>query len=168
MNGLFMRYAMFFLLAGLTGPALSAGPDPDEEEIRTVQTRLHEAWNRHDMKAFSNLFAEDADFVNVAGAWWKGRTEIENKHASVHASIFRESTLTIDDVQIRFLTRDIALAHVLTSLTGQKTPEGAPVPPRKAILTQVLQKQNGKWLIVAAQNTDVRLAVIPPAGPPKS
>jgi uncharacterized protein (TIGR02246 family) len=159
---------MIVLLAGLAGPGQGAGQSPDEAEIRRAVTGLREAWNRHDMKAFASEFAEDADFVNVAGAWWKGRAEIEQKHAAVHATVFRESTLSIDELDIRFLTPEVAVAHVLTSLVGQKTPEGAPVPPRKALLTQVLQKRNGKWMIVASQNTDVRAAVPASAEAPKN
>ena len=133
-----------------------ADQNSDEAEIRQTVMGLQEAWNGHDMKAFANLFAEDADFVNVAGAWWKGGAEIEQKHRDSHATIFRDSTLSIEQVDVRFLTTDIAIAHVLTALVGQKMTDGTVVSRRRALLTQVLQKQDGKWLIVASHNTDVR------------
>jgi uncharacterized protein (TIGR02246 family) len=144
---------------GSTG---AADQNSDEATIRQTVIGLQDAWNRHDMKAFANLFAEDADFVNVAGAWWKGRSEIEQKHQASHATIFRDSTLSVEEVDIRFLTPDIAIAHVSTSLVGQKTPDGTVVPQRRTLLTQVLQKQSGKWMIVASHNTDIR----PPTPPP--
>ena len=31
-----------------------------------------ETWNAHDMKAFAELFRDDAEFVNVYGMWWTG------------------------------------------------------------------------------------------------
>jgi len=138
------------------GSASSAGQNSDEAAIRQTVMGLQEAWNRHDMKAFASLFSEDADFVNVAGSWWKGRAEIERKHSAAHATIFRESTLSIEEVHVRYLTPEVAVAHVLTSLVGQKMPDGTPASTRRALLTQVLQKQNGKWMIVASQNTDIR------------
>jgi uncharacterized protein (TIGR02246 family) len=141
--------------------ASGADQNSDEAAIRHTVMGLQEAWNRHDTKAFANLFAEDADFVNVAGAWWKGRAEIEEKHRASHATIFRDSTLSVEQVYVRFLTPDIAIAHVLTALIGQKMADGTMVSPRRALLTQVLQKQSGKWLIVASHNTDVR----PPTPP---
>ncbi len=147
---------MILLLGSLMGPGRNAGQGADKAGVCKAVMRLQEAWNHHDMKAFADQFTKGADFVNVAGRWWKGRAEIEEKHAAAHATIFRESTLSIDDVQIRFLTPEIAVAHVLTSLAGQKTPDGDPVAPRKAILTQVLKKQNGKWMIDVSQNTDIR------------
>jgi uncharacterized protein (TIGR02246 family) len=155
---------MIILCGGLLmGSASSADQNSDQTAVRQTVMGLQEAWNRHDMKAFASLFAEDADFVNVAGAWWKGRAEIEQKHRAVHETIFRDSTLSIEEVDIRFLTPDVAIAHVLTALVGQKTPDGTVVPPRRALLTQVLQKQSGKWMIVASHNTDVR-----PPTPPAS
>src|SRR5256885_9944006 len=49
----------------------------------------------------SSLFSQDADVVNVVGWWWKSRSELESKLARAHAFLFRESTLTITDVQIK-------------------------------------------------------------------
>jgi uncharacterized protein (TIGR02246 family) len=151
----------------ITGPLRSFGQSRDETEIRAVEMGLQEAWNHHDMKAWANLFTEDADFVNVAGWWWKGRAEIEKKHTEIHAYIFRDSTLTIGEVQTKFLTPEIAVVHVLWSLTGNRNPDGSDGQPRKGIFTQVLKKQNGKWLIAAAQNTDSRPEVPPAMGPPR-
>lgn len=166
MNGQILRPVLLALVTVLAGPAFSAGQSRDEADIRKLETGLQEAWNHHDMRAWANLFAEDADFVNVVGWWWKGRPEIERKHTDAHAFIFRESTLSIDEVHIRFLTPQIAVVHVLWSLVGQKKPDGTPGPPRKGIFMQVLQKREGKWLISAAQNTDSISEVPVPKGPP--
>jgi uncharacterized protein (TIGR02246 family) len=152
---------MIILCCSLLMGSAGADQNSDQAAIRQTVMGLQDAWNRHDMKAFASLFTEDADFVNVAGAWWKGRAEIEQMHRASHATMFKESTLSIEAVDIRFLTPDIAIAHVLTGLVGQKMPDGTVVPPRRALLTQVLQKQGGKWMIVAAHNTDVR----PPTPP---
>ena len=155
------------LMACWLGPQRLAAQTPDEAEIRKVEMSLQDAWNQHDMKAWTSFFTEDADFVNVAGWWWKGRGEIEKKHAAIHAYMFRDSTLTIDEVHTRFLTPEIAVVHVSWTLVGHKNPDGSVGQPRKGIFTQVLQKGNGKWLIAAAQNTDSRPEVPPLMGPPK-
>lgn len=42
-------------------------------EVTHVVNAFADAWNRHDMEAFAQLFAADAEFVNVVGLWWKGR-----------------------------------------------------------------------------------------------
>jgi uncharacterized protein (TIGR02246 family) len=68
----FLRFVILGLVTALGGLAFSADQSQDESEIRNVMMALDEAWNHHDMKAFANQFAEDADQVNVAGWWWKG------------------------------------------------------------------------------------------------
>jgi uncharacterized protein (TIGR02246 family) len=139
----------------------------DEAEIHKTLTDMREAWNRHDAKAWASLCTEDGDVVNVVGWWWKGRPQIEKKVGDAHAFIFRESTLTHDEVHIRFLTSQIAVVHVLWSMVGQKKLDGTPGQPRKGIETDVLQKQAGKWLIAAFQNTDSVPEVPFPTGPAK-
>src|SRR5216684_5399303 len=141
---------------GDTASTKALGPDhsQDEAEIRDVQKRQAEAWNRHDAKGYAELFAEDGDVVNVVGWWWKGRPQIEKKLTEAHAFMFRESTLSNNEVHIKFLTSEIAVVHVLWSMVGQKSPDGTPGQPRKGIETHVLQKQGGKWLVAAFHNTD--------------
>jgi ketosteroid isomerase-like protein len=45
----------------------------DEKAIKDVLRDFADAWNRRDAKAFSLVFAEDADFTNVVGMSAQGR-----------------------------------------------------------------------------------------------
>ena len=144
--------ALLVLMTGSGITALGAQSAGEEAEIRDLQARQQEAWNRHDARAYAALFAEDGDVVNVVGWWWKGRNEIERNLTAAYAVVFRDSTLKIDDVQIRFLARDVAVAHVRWSMEGAKTPPGIP-EPRQGIQIQVLQKRDRVWRIAAFQNT---------------
>jgi uncharacterized protein (TIGR02246 family) len=159
-----------FLLLALAAflPAASGGEhSQDEADIRTLETQQQVAWNHHDAKAYANLFTEDGDVVNVVGWWWKGRAEIEQKLAAAYAYVFRESTLTVTEVDVKFLTPQIAVAHVRWSMVGARTPPGM-AEPRQGIQTQVLQKRDGKWLIAAFQNTNGVPEKPFPAGPPSA
>ena len=98
------------------------------------------------------MFTDDGDIVNVVGWWWKGRAEIESKLTAAFAFVFRDSTLTITEVDVRFLSPEVAIAHVRWTMTGAKTPPGIP-EPREGIQIQVLRKTAGRWLITAFQNT---------------
>ena len=147
-------------------PSPGAAQSSAEAAIRQVQVRQAEAWNRHDARAYASLFTDDGDVVNVAGWWWKGRSEIERKLTDAFAVMFRESRLTIADVQVRMLTPEIAVAHIRWTMTGAKAPPGIP-EPRQGIQTQVLRKQNGEWLIAAFQNTNrIPERAFPRAGAP--
>jgi uncharacterized protein (TIGR02246 family) len=132
--------------------AFAADQSQDQSAIRALEARQQEAWNHHDAKAYASLFAEDGDCVNVVGWWWKGRAEIEKKLTDAYVYVFKESTLTITNVDIRFVTLDVAVAHVRWTMTGARTPSGLPVP-QQGIQTHLLQRVGGQWLIAAFQNT---------------
>lgn len=153
MNKRRFGFAILTWLIAATVPSLVVGQNPDEAEIRNLQARQADAWNRHDATAYAELFITDGDVVNVVGWWWKGRPEIEKKLAAGFAFVFRESTLSITDVQVKFVSPDIAIAHVLWTMTGARTPPGIP-EPRQGIQIQLLRKTAGKWLISSFQNTN--------------
>ena len=141
--------------------------EQDKADIRNLQNQQADAWNRHDAKAYASLFKEDGDCVNVVGWWWKGRAEIEKKLTDAYLFVFKESVLTIKDVDVKFLGVDLAVAHVRWTMTGARTPRGIP-EPQQGIQTQVLQKQSGKWQIAAFQNTNAIPEMPFPKGPPPS
>ena len=147
--------------------ASCASSEEEAAAIRQVEMKQQEAWNRHDAKAYANLFTQDGDCVNVVGWWWKGRAEIEKKLTAAYAFVFRESVLTITDVDVKFPAPEMAIAHVRWTMVGARTPEALP-KPQQGIQTQLLQRQKGKWLIVAFQNTNALPDMPFPQGPPPS
>jgi uncharacterized protein (TIGR02246 family) len=147
--------------------AATAFAQADEVAIREVQARQAAAWNAHDAAAYARLFTEDGDVVNVLGWWWRGRDAIQSKLSDAFAWVFRDSTLTITDVQTRFLDPSTAVAHVRWTLDGAKVPPGAQVPPREGIQVQVLRQVSGRWLIASFQNTNSVPEAPFPKGPPK-
>jgi uncharacterized protein (TIGR02246 family) len=125
----------------------------DNLAIRALATQQADAWNHHDAKAYAELFTEDCDVVNVVGWWWNGRVELERKLATAYTTMFKSSTLTFTDVQIRFLTPQLAIAHMRWTMTGATPPPGMP-QPKQGIQILLVQKQADKWLINAFQNTN--------------
>lgn len=152
MNHLKFGLLVLCVMVGSSGRS-SADTARDEVEIRALAMRQAETWNRHDAKAYADLFAIDADVVNVVGWWWKGRAEVELKLTAAYANMFKHSTFIITDVKVRFLTSRVAIAHVHWTMSGAKPPPGLP-EPRQGIQTLVLQMHSGKWLIDALQNTN--------------
>ena len=153
MHGWRFQLGWLSLIAVSALPVTAVGQTPDERDIRNVQTQQADAWNRHDAAAYARLFTEEGDVVNVVGWWWRGRAEIETKLTAGFAFVFRESRLSITDVSVRFVSDDIALAHVRWTMVGARTPPGMP-EPRQGIQLQVLKKTGGKWLIASFQNTN--------------
>jgi uncharacterized protein (TIGR02246 family) len=129
-------------------------------EVNRVVAAFADTWNRHDIGALAELFAPDAEFVNVVGMWWKGRTEIKQAHEFTHSTIFRNSRLTIADASIRLPTPELAIARARWRLEGHTSPEGATLPPRDGILVYLVALKDGKWSIIDTQNTDVIEGVV--------
>jgi ketosteroid isomerase-like protein len=164
-------FSVMALLHFFTAAFVLAAPN-DEEEVRNLVASFATAWNHHDMDAFGKLFAPDADFVNVAAIRWKGRQAIQVHHAYSHGTIpadapgfsdqerthygiFRTSTLRFTQIEVRFLRQDVAVVHASSELLGDaRTPD-----PRRTLVTFVLTRQNGGWLIAAAQNTEMNRTV---------
>ncbi|USQ80355.1 SgcJ/EcaC family oxidoreductase [Ornithinimicrobium faecis] len=118
-----------------------------------------QAWGRGDADAIAALFADDADFVNVVGFWWTRREQIRHNHAYGFEHIFPGSTMTIERQRVRDLG-DTAVVHALWRIDGQRAPSTArrQADPgaRRGIFTFVVHRgDDGAWLAVAAQNTDI-------------
>ena len=124
-------------------------------EVERVVAAFAEAWNRHDMEAFAELFAPDAEFVNVVGMWWKGRAEIKAAHEFTHSTMFKSSRLTILETSVRFLVPELAIARSRWLLENHVGPDGEPLPARHGVLVNVLILRDGRWSIIDAQNTDI-------------
>ncbi len=136
----------------------------DRAAIARTVVNFVDAWNKHDAHAFAMTFTEDADFTNVAGVHAEGRARIESFHASVFAGIFKESHQTVQIRSIRFLTPALAAVDIDWEMIGAKSPDGAPRPPRKGLLSWVMARQSdGSWLIQVMHNTELTA----PAPPPK-
>ena len=123
----------------VTSASAQSGP---EEAV----SGLMAAWNLKDAQAFASQFTEDATFVNVNGTLWIGKKDIEDRHAK--AGIFRSSHAEIKPDSVRLLRPGIALVHVSWTITGDpRDPQ-----PRSYLMTMVVSKRDGRWLIIAAQN----------------
>lgn len=145
-------FVMLILTSSIACSALANTPE-DGAAIRALATGQATAWNRHDAKAYAALFTVDSDVVNVVGQWWTGRTQIERKLTLAFATMFKNSTLTFTDVQVRFLTPDLAVAHMRWVMTGATPPARFP-PIKQGIQTLLVRKQANAWLIDVVQNTN--------------
>jgi uncharacterized protein (TIGR02246 family) len=154
MTGSLRTLAILGTALTMTHTTPVAAQASDEAEIRAVATRQGDTWSSHDAKGYAALFTEDCDVVNVLGWWWKGRSEVESKLTAAFAFVFRESKLTITDVQVRFLKPDVAIAHAHWTMTGAKNPTGGAPEPGAGIQTLVFTRAAGHWLIAAFQNTN--------------
>ena len=116
-----------------------------------VPAAFQAAWNEHDMTAFGSLFAEDATFVNRFGHYVRGVDEIVELHVPIHETIYSDSTLENELIDVSNIANDVAIIHFWSRLaTGEAHPAG----PHNidTLILSVLVKQHEKWRIRALEN----------------
>jgi uncharacterized protein (TIGR02246 family) len=122
----------------------------DEAAIRGIFTSFTKSWDQPGMPGFEALFTEDADFVVITGRWLKGRAEIVRYHRELLQGVYAGSRSLPPSTTVRFLTSDIAIAHVASG--AHYTRDGAE-HVRTGLATATLVKRGEKWLITAFHNT---------------
>ena len=127
------------------------GGATDEAAIRSAIGVLQSGWNSHDMTLYMSVISPDANFVNVNGWWWQGHKEIKDAHVRAHETAFKVSKAEVVTKKIRFLKPDMAVTHAAWKVYGDVRNAAA----RDYIMTLVLRKNNGRWLITDAQNGSV-------------
>ncbi len=123
------------------------------EAIADVVARLEQAQQTESVDEFVSLFREDAIWTTGGGRFLDGRSEIEAFTQSVLPGAMAEFTQTYEVVKVLFVRPDVAAVKVrqrYVTLEGapiEDAPEGSP--------TYVMATEDGRWVLVAAQNTVV-------------
>jgi len=109
------------------------------------------AWNAHDMSALGALFHPDATFVNRFGHYVKGVEEIVAMHALIHATIYSDSTLENELIDVKQIGDGAAVLHFWSRLTTGVAHPAGPHAVDTSILA-VLTRQDDAWKIQALEN----------------
>jgi uncharacterized protein (TIGR02246 family) len=118
-----------------------------EDAPRAFQT----VWNRHDMEALRPLFHDDATFVNRFGRYVRGIDAIVDMHVPIHVTVYSDSTLDNELIDVIPLGADAAVVHFWSRLVaGPAHPAGAHAVD--TLILAVLTRQDGVWRIKALEN----------------
>jgi uncharacterized protein (TIGR02246 family) len=127
--------------------------DTEIAAIGRVVATLQHAQQNELPEEFIGLFRDDAIWTTGHGRRLDGRAEIAEFTRRVLPGAMAESTATYEPVQVLFIRPDVAAVKVRqrpVALTGEPLAgenEGSPL--------YVMAKEDGRWLIVAGQNTIV-------------
>ena len=141
---------LFAVSALMSQEAQQTDRAADREAILTILTRWQDAWNRHDMRAYASLYHEDGVWVLWTGSVWSGRQAIEEGHAEVHKTVFRNSVQRERLEELTFVGQDAAVVRFCSALTGDERAPDQLIRSRKFL---VVTKRNGMWRIGWGQNT---------------
>lgn len=116
-----------------------------------VPQAFQAAWNAHDMTAFGALFHSDARFVNRFATYTRGAEAIVELHRGIHETIYRDSTLRNELIDVDEVAEGVAIVHFWSRLAaGAAHPAG----PHQVdtLLQAVVVERDGAWRIQAAEN----------------
>jgi uncharacterized protein (TIGR02246 family) len=138
----------------------SIGSRDDEKLIDNQVNRMISDWNTHEFKNLDQYATEDVDWVNIVGMWWKGRTDVKKAHQITFDHFFNRVPFTRKSLAIKFLTNDVAIAHLVCHVGSLFPPDGIDrvtnrTPETDDLLTLIYVKRNGIWLLSAGQNTTI-------------
>jgi uncharacterized protein (TIGR02246 family) len=127
--------------------------------LENIVRQLEAAWNAMDGLAFAAPFAADAEFVNIRGEYFRGRSAIAAGHTALFQGIYAGSTNHCAVEGARVLRPEVALVRVHSVLHAP----GGPLAGRHAArFSLVLTKEGDTWEIAALHNT-----LEAPPGPPR-
>jgi uncharacterized protein (TIGR02246 family) len=121
------------------------------ERPEDAAVEFQTAWNRHDMEALRKLFQEDATFVNRFGHYVRGVDEIVALHAPIHETIYSDSTLDNEVIDVILVADSVAVVHFWSRLTvGTAHPAGPHAVD--TLILAVLTRHDNAWRIKALEN----------------
>jgi uncharacterized protein (TIGR02246 family) len=124
----------------------------DERAIQDILERFEAAWNSYDSVSIAALFVEDANFIHIFGGQLDGRAAIEASHRVIFDTIYKGSHASFTLRSVRFVRPDVAIALARAHVQFKEGNERCEIETRP---TLVVVKEQGKWHVVAFQNTKI-------------
>ena len=121
-----------------------------DKELHALVAHLEKSWNSYDSQSFASVFAEDADFIHILGAYFNGRENIEKGHRAIFDTIYKGSHNQLQVHKIRALSEDVAVVFTQATLDFFQGENKVRIQSRP---TMVTQRKNGGWEIAVFQNT---------------
>jgi len=126
----------------------------DDTQIRGLVKTIENGWSAKDGKLFAQPFSENADYVVVNGMHLKGRVAIAEGHQRIFDSFYKETNIKAEVKSIRFIRKDVAIAHVTSHMTGVSNNQQVDT---RSLITLTIEKTPEGWQVAAFQNTQVTM-----------
>lgn len=126
-----------------------------EAPVRQAVQAFYAAFNSHGFDRAADFTTDDWNHVNPYGGRTHGRAEVLRELHQVHGSFLKGVSDNIEQMDVRFADKDVAVATVVSRMSTFTTPDGVKHDNEPHIRSFVLVHRNGRWLIMQDQNTVV-------------
>lgn len=125
-----------------------------DRATRALLGKFATTWNAKDVPALGALFAEDADFVDIAGNLANGRREIERLHQFPFSTGLKAAKISEESLTIRDLGGGIVSGDLRWKNVGAIGRDGQPAPPQFGNLFFIARVDGDVASFVSARNTN--------------
>ena len=148
----------FFLLAAINLISfVGKGQNSrDREDVNKVIAAFQADFNDGEFKNAEQYSTADWEHINPGGGIDKGRDSVLKTVRAMHQTFLKGVTMRIESMEIRFLTRDVAIADVIHQVDTYITPDGMKHEDERHIKTYVIVKKKQKWLLAHDHNTVIQ------------
>jgi len=133
------------LSAARSRAQMASNRDADTAAIKQTVAAFADTWNSHDAHGVAMRYVEDGDFSSVKGEPSHGRKELEDHYTTIFSTFLKNAHTTDTVRSIRFLGPDLANVDIDWLVTEPNAPGGV---LRKGLLTWIVTKRNGQWMIM--------------------
>ena len=145
-------------LLAVAAAALLAIPKParaiDAGASAAIDKATHDfvsAWNAHDVKKMTDVFAPEADLINPFKRIAKGRAEIGKLFTEEQTGPMKASIYKIDNTTMRQIGSDVVVVDWDANLTGITGADGSTQPPFPHHVTTLFVKRGEAWKLESAR-----------------
>jgi uncharacterized protein (TIGR02246 family) len=143
------------VIVGLFLTVPFAAPSEDREAaVRTTILAFYKAFD-DGFVGPADYAAEDWNHINPYGGRDRGREATLKTVRGVHQTFLKGTTDTIENMDIRFATEDVAVGTVNSVMSPFTSPDGVKHAVQRNIRTFVVVKHGERWLIMQDHNTTV-------------
>lgn len=149
------RAAVFAAVALWSAGALAAAQTPsDDEALLAIPRSFSAAWARGSGDELGALIKADTDFITVGGLWLHGKRDFALYHDRLLKNRFRGSTITPPEIRVQHVRADLGIVRWSWRIVGDRNADGSARPPRVGLMSMLVEKRAGRWLVIASQNTN--------------
>jgi uncharacterized protein (TIGR02246 family) len=145
--------AVSALMLVMTFPLLSLSDDR-EADVRTVIQSFYKAFDEG-FTGPADYAAEDWNHINPSGGRASGREATLREVREVHKSFLKGTTDTIEKLDVRFASPDVAVGTVVSVMSPFTSRDGVKHGMERHIRTFVVVKRGEGWRIMQDQNTTI-------------
>jgi uncharacterized protein (TIGR02246 family) len=158
--------AVVSMAAILGGPAMMAETagavsTADQQGIQTTLDAFGSTLTKMDFDAFSTLFTDDADFVNIVGMHWHGKAQIVKAHRVVFTTRYKGVPQRIIEKSEATLAPGLVLVVGTIKMDDYTAQDGKAMTNNLFRMTLVMKKVGERWLIRSAENTVIDTVAAP-------